>query len=77
MKYIVEIDGKLSTRYTYNVWSVVEFEDRAMSQNIRIFCSDDLTKFLDFLKKLDSQQSMPSRPPLRIIRGGKVYRKNT
>jgi len=52
MKYIIEIDGVKSTRYKYNVWTVFEYEDRTVGQNARIFCSDDLGEFLEFIKSV-------------------------
>ena len=55
MNYIIEIDGVVSTRYRYNVWSVYTFHETAMVpdsylKDTRIFCSDNEQEFLSFIK---------------------------
>ena len=62
MKYMVEIDGEVSTRYTYNVYSIDTFGvdekdgrgkiDEFYMKDTRIFCSDDVNEFLEFMKTL-------------------------
>jgi len=54
MKYIVVVDGKKSTRYIYNVYSVFEYEDGSMSPDTRIFESDDQGEFVEFIASLKS-----------------------
>lgn len=56
MKYIIVIDGALSTRYKYNVWSCFEYEDGSVSQDTRIFESDKKDQFLDFLSNLKGEE---------------------
>jgi hypothetical protein len=56
MKYIIEIDGVESTKYKYNIWSVVEYEDNAVSKDIRVFESDSLSHFLDFMKEISESK---------------------
>jgi len=56
MKYILVIDGVESTRYIYNVWSVVPFvlSDgiESYQQDARIFMTDDFDELSEFLKTL-------------------------
>jgi hypothetical protein len=58
MKYIVEIDGVHSTRYIYNVWSVHQHcvdgltGVASISQDIRIFESDNRGEFINFMSQL-------------------------
>ena len=52
MKYIVDIDGVESTRHTYNVWSVLEYDDGSVAKDTRIFETDDHEKFITFMSKL-------------------------
>ena len=52
VKYIIVIDGKITTRYIYNVWSVFEYEDRSVSQDTRIFESDNVAEFIEFMSHL-------------------------
>jgi hypothetical protein len=56
MKYIIEIDGVESTKYKYNIWSVVEYEDNAVLKDIRVFESDNLSHFLDFMKEISESK---------------------
>ena len=51
MKYIIEIDGINSTRYTYNVWSVFKGDD-GIFQDERVFASDDKDDFINFISSL-------------------------
>lgn len=55
MKFIVEIDGVESTRHKYNVWTVFEYEDLAMGKNVRVFSSDSLDEFLEFMKEIEQK----------------------
>lgn len=48
MKYIVKINEPFD-KYIYSVWSVAEYEDGTISQDTRIFFSDDKTSFLAFM----------------------------
>lgn len=56
MIYIIEIDGEISTKYTYNVWSVVEFRDEdniaLFNKDTRILATDDVNEFTSFVAKL-------------------------
>lgn len=56
MKYIIEIDGINSTRYTYNVWSVFEDDDGSISQDERVFASDNRDEFINFISYLPDEQ---------------------
>lgn len=51
MKLILEIDGVVSTRYKYNLWSVVEYEDGTIDKDFHIEHSDDLAKFMVALER--------------------------
>jgi hypothetical protein len=53
MKYIIVIDGVESTRYKYNVWTTHKYEEGNVSEDTRIFCSDNLHEFVDFMAKID------------------------
>lgn len=53
MKVIVEIDGAVSTRYRFNVWTVLELIDGKMEKNVRIFESDNFLDFSEFIRKLN------------------------
>lgn len=59
-KYILVVDGELSTKYKYNLWEVHQYEDGAISENNRIIYEDDRETFLQnlesFLKNLDNQK---------------------
>ena len=63
MQYIVEIDGVVSTRYKYNVWSVQECKVEAESgglvpavaKDTRIFCSDSLDEFIAYMTILHTR----------------------
>ena len=57
MKYIIVIDGVESTRYKYNVWSVFEYDDGSVSQDTRIFESDDATEFVKFVSCLPNDKA--------------------
>jgi len=46
MKFIIEVDGIVSTRYKYNLWSTVEYEDGAVAADARIEHEDDLDTFM-------------------------------
>jgi len=52
MKYIIEIDGVHSTKYTYNVWDTFIYDDEAVGKDTRIFASDDKNEFLSFIANL-------------------------
>lgn len=55
MKYIIVIDGIKSTKYTYNVWSTIIFEDGAVAQDTRIFESDKEEDFINFISDLPKE----------------------
>ena len=52
MQYIIEIDGEISTKYIYNVWSVFEYEDGTVSQDCRLCATDKVEEFTAFLAQL-------------------------
>ena len=58
MKFIIEIDG-IFPRYKYNVWSVNEVEDEhgmhRFEKDTRIFESDILGDFLDFIEDIEGR----------------------
>jgi hypothetical protein len=64
MKYIIEIDGVSSTKYTYNVWSVWDDYSGAMGKDIRIFASDDKKEFLEFVANLS--QEIPDHGTIEV-----------
>lgn len=55
MKYIIDIDGKSSTKYKYTVWSVFEYCDGSVSKDSRILFTDDEEEFIEFITKLDNK----------------------
>jgi hypothetical protein len=61
MKYVINIDNQ-SSRYTYNVWSVFEYEDGSLSQDCREFASDDKDEFIKFISELKAVPYVPSTP---------------
>jgi ERCC4-type nuclease len=58
MKYIVEIDGVVSTKYKYNVWEAYEMKpfNTFHQQDVRIFESDSKEEFLEFMESLEEKQ---------------------
>ena len=59
MKIIIEIDGVVSTRHTYNVWSVVEYKDGIVGKDTRAFTSDSKEEFLAYLSNLPPEMIEP------------------
>lgn len=57
MKYIIVIDGVKSTRYIYNVYSVFEYADRSVSEDTRIFESDNKDEFDKFISSLPNNDA--------------------
>ena len=57
MKYIIDIDGINSTRHTYNVWTVFEYEDMSVAKDTRVFSSDSHDEFLAFMKTLTTKDA--------------------
>jgi hypothetical protein len=55
MKVIVVIDGVKSTRSKYNVWSAFEHDDGTISQDTRIFNSDDKNEFIEFMSTINKE----------------------
>ena len=49
-KFIIVVDGKESTKYTYNLWETFQYEDGTVSEDCRVAESDCLEEFLKDLK---------------------------
>jgi hypothetical protein len=59
-KYIIVVDGVVSTRYKYNLWETYVYEDGAVSENARVIHCDELASFIaqinDFLKEQEAKE---------------------
>ncbi len=60
-KYIVVVDGEVSTKYKFNFWSTHEYQDGAVSEDARKIEGDDLDKFLAELKEFLSKKEPESK----------------
>ncbi len=45
MKYIFDVDGVVSTKYKYNMWTTVEFEDNTFAKDSRVVFGDNYEIF--------------------------------
>lgn len=59
MKYIFEIDGVESTRYKYNIWTAVEYDDGTVGKDSRTFATDDPQEFVETCPNTSTLNSRP------------------
>jgi hypothetical protein len=58
MKFIVKINDK-SARYAYSVYSVFDYENRTCSEDTRVFESDRLSEFIEFMNNPTEKREDP------------------
>ena len=51
-RFIIEISD--ATQYKYNVWAIYEGDDHEFGKDTRIFCSDNLEEFVEFVRTLEN-----------------------
>ena len=59
-KFIIVVDGKVGTRYTYNLWEVFYYDDGSVSENNRVLHGDNLDEFIKVLKE-KIEASVPNK----------------